>query len=85
MGDSLTCCGCEGLAGFENINKCNLNFLKLKPEEYKATEMQKKIGTAEAFAAMAQNKEGHTFLKGKSFEECIQRISKLTQFKDTVG
>lgn len=85
MGDSLTCCGCEGLEGFENINRCNLNFLKLAPEQYYATEGQKKIGVADVFAALAQTAAGHSWLTSKSFEDCIERVSKLNSYKDLIG
>lgn len=85
MGDSLTCCGCEGLKGFENVNKCNLNYLKLKPEEYKATSLQKSVSTGEVFVCIAQIPGARRLLKTKSFEDCIERVSKLNVYKDLIG
>ena len=53
LGDSLSCCGADGLEGFIS-NKFNLNHI-LNGEKPEPTEGQKQIGTAECFASLYQN------------------------------
>lgn len=65
MGDSMTCCGCEGVEGFLT-NKYNLEHI-YNGEKVEATEMMKKSGTAGCFKAIYQNAGSSKFLRSKSF------------------
>ena len=67
-GDSLTCCGIDGLEGF-NPNKFNINHL-INGDVCDATEGQKASGTGYCFKAFEQTFQGtHDFkIKKKSFE-----------------
>lgn len=76
MGDSLTCCGCEGLEGFE-VHKYNLNYYCHKPEELHCTERMKEIGTSQCFKILSQKANVDRALKKLSFKEVMD-----TQFKD---
>lgn len=53
LGDSLTCCGTEGLSGFKH-NYANLNHYVFDKENYKFSEQMKKAGTAYPFKALLQ-------------------------------
>ena len=73
MGDSLTCCGCEGVEGFKvntfNINSFNCGRVAI------ATEAQKQKGTAGGFITMCQGME-HKYglaLQKASFVETMER------------
>lgn len=67
LGDSLTCCGCEGLEGFE-VNKSNLNYKIYKPEEFKYTIGQCK-GYPMCFKAVKQDTVGAKFFMKHDFKE----------------
>lgn len=73
MGDSLTCCGCEGLDGF-NINRLNINSYNLG-REYIPTESQKTIGTGSVFNVLCQGMETKygLALKKQSFNDAMER------------
>lgn len=65
LGDSLSCCGAEGVEGF-NGNKFNLNHI-LNGDKPEPTESQSRIGTAECFSACYQDTVNNIRLKGVSF------------------
>lgn len=52
FGDSLTCCGCDGLEGFKP-NHFNLNHL-LNGEKVQPTDKMKEVGTACCFTSLNQ-------------------------------
>ncbi|MBD5159438.1 MAG: radical SAM protein [Ruminococcus sp.] len=65
MGDSLTCCGTDGLENFRP-NFYNLNHI-LNGETPEPSEAQLKTGTAECFRAINQSTSWGHFLKEHSF------------------
>ena len=67
LGDSLTCCGCDGLKGFQ-VNHSNLNFKIHKPEEFYYTKGQcEKCGLC--YKSLHQNTQYTNYLKIKTFKE----------------
>lgn len=72
MGDSLTCCGCEGLEGFRP-NRYNLAHI-LAGETPEAREAMKRTGSAYAFRAIYQTYLGGQRLKSNSFVEELTRM-----------
>lgn len=75
MGDSLTCCGCEGLDGFE-VSKCNLNYLMYDKENFKFTKAMYKKNTGAVFHDAFGQKAESSILRKMSFEECMQSCLK---------
>lgn len=71
MGDSLNCCGSDGLEGFKS-NCYNLNHLVLG-NGAKPTEAMKKAGSACCFSAMCQTTIGNRQLKKMSFFEVMNK------------
>lgn len=69
MGDSMTCCGCEGVEGFK-VNKYNLEHL-YNGEKVKATEKMKEVGTAGCFKAIYQSAGSSRFLETKSYKDIM--------------
>ena len=65
MGDSMACCGCGGLPGFDG-NRFNAVSL-LSGEQVKPTERMKEVGTAMCFSAIHQNTQESARLKKTSF------------------
>lgn len=70
MGDSLTCCGIDGLEGFRP-NVFNLNH-KVNGDDTKATERMKENGTAMCFQSTTQTAAGSRFWRKHSFEYGMQ-------------
>jgi len=69
MGDSLCCCGVDGIKGF-NTNKANLNHFLYDRDNFKYTEnMQKK--SSSCFRTLTQNTIGGRVIKNKSFAEIM--------------
>lgn len=70
MGDSLTCCGCDGLDGFE-ANSFNLSHIA-NGDIVQPTEGQKAPDSARCFQTVYQT-AGYfrRIIKGKSFAECM--------------
>ena len=69
MGDSLTCCGIDGLEGF-TPNKFNGNHL-LNGEKIEASEGMKKTGCSQCFKSLYQDTIYTRFCKDKTFEELM--------------
>ena len=73
MGDSLTCCGCEGLDGFK-VNTYNINSFNCG-RKTAPTEAQKEKGTAAGFIAVCSGMEQKygLALEKASFAETMER------------
>jgi hypothetical protein len=71
MGDSLTCCGCDGLEGFV-VNTYNINSFNCG-RKTAPTEAQKKKGTAHAFSALYMQQKYALALEKASFVETMER------------
>lgn len=66
MGDSLTCCGIDGLGWMENAyNLCHL----LNGANAESTERMREPGTARCFKALEQTSASSKNIKGKTFAE----------------
>ena len=65
MGDDMTCCGIDGLDGFEP-NKCNIEHLQ-NGDNCNFTECMKQKGTADCFKGSYQEAGSSEWLKDKSF------------------
>lgn len=75
LGDSLTCCGCEGLDGFE-VNKANLNQLLFAPEDYTFTKRMEEKGTSHCFKGLYQKTGGHKLFQNYSYKELMNLYAK---------
>jgi len=75
MGDSLTCCGTEGLEGF-TPNLANLNQFLYDKKSFKYTEAMKKEGTAFVFQAMKQSSDTQKLLNKLSYKEVMEKVCK---------
>lgn len=64
-GDSLTCCGIDGLEGFKP-NTYNLNHI-LKGDITEPTKAMRQVGTSKCFAALDMTSRYHNVLKERSF------------------
>ncbi len=69
LGDSMVCCGIDGLEGFKpNLyNLCNL----INGDKTYPTERMQEKGTGKCFGALNQSAAGHRNIKDKSFNECM--------------
>ena len=65
MGDSLCCCGVDGLDGFK-VNTFNLNHYFFDRENYIPTEKMKKQGTCMCLKAICQTSVGYSAFKKNS-------------------
>lgn len=72
MGDSLTCCGIEGIEGF-TPNTFNLNHL-MNGDITEPTEAQRKPGTAGCFKSIFQTSDMNKVIKESSFEGMIRFV-----------
>ena len=70
MGDSLTCCGCEGLSGFR-VNKYNLNYYVHAPNQLITTPAMEEKDTCQCWRAMRMVTETGRVLKKASFKEMM--------------
>lgn len=82
MGDSLCCCGCEGLEGFIE-NKSNLNHYFFGKLAF--TEKMREPGTGYLFKSMFQNTLATEILKNKSFAEMMEKIAKTRKSLEIFG
>ena len=71
MGDSMNCCGSDGVEGFRGntYNLCHL----LNGEKVEPTERMKEVGTAQCFATFDQTQSGHIAINGLSFADAMMR------------
>ena len=74
LGDSLTCCGIDGLEGFEP-NRFNINHF-IHGDFVKPTEAQKRIGTAECFGTLSQTTAYSMIVKKNSFATMMATFAK---------
>lgn len=72
MGDSLTCCGVDGLPGFES-NAHNLNHL-INGDSQRPSAAQAHIGTAKCFKAIFQTTLAEEWLCGQSFSSVMRHL-----------
>lgn len=72
MGDSLTCCGIDGLDGFVP-NTFNLSHL-INGDISRAKESMKQKGTADAFTAIYQTTSMSRYIREHSFEDMVRFI-----------
>ncbi|MDR1364039.1 MAG: radical SAM protein [Oscillospiraceae bacterium] len=75
MGDSLTCCGIDGLTGFIP-NKYNLNHITHDETKPEPTKSQKKVGTGCCFKSFYQSSLYNNFFKDKSFQNAMEYYAK---------
>lgn len=75
MGDSLTCCGTEGLEGFE-VHTYNFNHKFYDSEGFKCSTAAKRIGTATCFKAIKQDTVGGSALSKMSFKEVMDVMAR---------
>lgn len=80
LGDSLSCCGAEGVEGFQG-NKFNLNHI-LNGDKTEPTECQRKIGTAQCFQSLNQDTAEGRRLRKLSF--AVAMADYYTKKKDLV-
>lgn len=83
MGDSLCCCGIEGLEDFKP-NTYNLNHMLLS-DDAKDTEKMSEIGTGTVFKGLFQNTESGRILKKKTFKEIMDIVSKDKTYLKVFG
>lgn len=74
LGDSLTCCGTDGVEGFRP-NTFNINHF-IHGDFTKPTEGQKKTGTADCFGSLNQTTAYHYMLKKNSFASMMAKFAK---------
>lgn len=79
LGDSLTCCGTEGLEGFE-VHKYNFNHKFYDPEGFNCNSAAEQKGTARCFKAIKQDTIGENALRKMSFKEAVDLMAKDKSF-----
>ncbi|MBO5810446.1 MAG: hypothetical protein J6R32_06420 [Bacteroidales bacterium] len=85
MGDSLTCCGCEGVPGFY-ANKYNLNYYVHNPNQLISTEAMTKKRTALCFRSIEMETYADRVLGNSSFKEIMDIAFKDKKFvSDYIG
>lgn len=82
MGDSLCCCGCEGLEGFKE-NKSNLNHFFFDTLTF--TERMCEPGTAFVFTSIFQDAISTQILKRKSLSEMMVKFAKTRKALEIFG
>lgn len=70
MGDSLCCCGIDGLGW--RPNTANLNHRLYDAERYVFTDKMKELGTATCFKAMGQDTINSRFFRKSSFADIMK-------------
>lgn len=80
-GDSLTCCGCDGMEGFK-VNKFNLNHILHGDKDIKPTKAQLKVGNASCFEAYHQVAGMSRVIKNSSFYGAM--LSEYKNKKNTI-
>jgi DNA repair photolyase len=82
LGDSLCCCGSEGLEGFKE-NKSNLNHYFF--DELLFTDRMNEPGTGYCFKSLFQDTLSTQILKTKSFREMMEKFSKTKRALEIFG
>ena len=82
MGDSLCCCGSEGLEGFIE-NKSNLNHYFFGKLEFR--ERMLESGTGYAFKTLFQDTLSTNILKTKSYAEMMEKFAKTKKALEIFG
>lgn len=82
MGDSVSCCGIDGLEGFRG-NMANLNHLLAG--DYEATEGQRRKKTGDVFASMGQTTALHAMAKPLSYDELMREMGKTAAMLELMG
>ncbi len=83
MGDSLSCCGADGLDGFKP-NEYNLNHI-YAGENPQPTEAQKKNGSTTCFKTLCQCSWASEVLDQLTFENVMREIAKSKYGYQTMG
>lgn len=84
MGDDLTCCGIDGMKGF-NPNKANLNYYVFKKDEFGYTEKMKLPQTGGPFRTLKQETALGEFLENNSYMNNFEAIVKDRNVLKTMG
>lgn len=74
MGDSLVCCGCEGVPGFQH-NTFNLNHI-YAGEDPQPTPAMKEVGHTVCFKTLCQSSWASDVLDQLTFENVMREIAK---------
>jgi hypothetical protein len=82
LGDSVSCCGIDGLEGFRG-NKANMNHLLAG--DYEATEGQLKKGTGDVFAAMGMRTPLHKMAKPLPYDTVMKAVAKTELAYELMG
>ena len=83
MGDSMTCCGIDGLEGFQG-NEYNICMI-MNGEAKEPTEKMKQVGTAGCFKTLYQSAGSQHRIKAQSFHGMMQaEIRDKREFYETV-
>lgn len=82
MGDSMTCCGCDGLAGFKP-NTYNLEHI-YNGENVKPTNAMKQAGSAACFKAIMQSAGSGRLLKKNSLETMMMSRNMFDAYEPVV-
>ncbi len=70
MGDSLCCCGIEGMGWKENT--ANLNHYLYDNQNFEFTSAMAQPGTASFASTLSQESKTHYFLRGKSYKDVME-------------
>jgi len=73
MGDSLCCCGVEGLEGFRT-NKANLNHFLFDKSGVEWTDKMKEEKNQIVFQVLMQTKAGTEYLKHRTYKDVMEDI-----------
>ena len=71
MGDSMNCCGTDGVEGFKGncYNLCHI----INGDKVEPTEQMKQAGTAQCFGTLDQTQSGHIAIGELSFADAMLR------------
>lgn len=83
LGDSMTCCGIDGLDGF-TPNTFNLNHI-MHGEAVEPTEAMRAKGSASCFESLYQNTVSTRRLAGTTFDEEMRRQGGKAHYREVFG
>lgn len=75
MSDSLECCGCEGMSGFEP-HRCNSIFYHLGGDKFQVRDNLKKKGTGEVWQNYYSGRKKYETLRNSSYEQMFKTYLK---------